>query len=56
MPPSCWKYVHCVISMPSHQTSQPRPQAPSVGLLPVVLDEPYVVRSRSIPIAASDSK
>ena len=30
-PPTCWKYVNCVISMPSHQTSQPRPHAPSVG-------------------------
>ena len=30
-PPSCWKYVNCVISIPSHQTSQPSPQAPTVG-------------------------
>lgn len=32
MPPTCWKYVNCVTSMPLSQTSQPRPQAPSVGL------------------------
>jgi hypothetical protein len=25
---TCWKYVNCVISMPSIQTSQPNPQAP----------------------------
>ena len=32
-----------MISIPSIQTSQPRPQAPSVGALPVVLDEADVV-------------
>ena len=32
MPPTCWKYVNCVTSMPLSQTSQPRPQAPRVGL------------------------
>ena len=31
MPPACWKYVNCVISMPSMTTCQPTPQAPSVG-------------------------
>src|SRR5215204_620976 len=30
MPPSCWKYVNWVISIPSSQTSQPSPQAPRV--------------------------
>ena len=32
--------------MPSHQHSQPSPQAPSVGDLPVVLDEADVVQRR----------
>ena len=32
--------------MPSHQTSQPRPQAPSGRALPVVLDEADVVQLR----------
>ena len=33
-----------MISRPSSQTSQPRPQAPVAGFGPVVLDEPDVVR------------
>ena len=43
MPPTCWKYVNWLISWPSSHTCQPRPQAPSVGRLPVVLDEAHVV-------------
>ena len=43
IPPSCWKYVNWVICIPSSQTSQPRPHAPSVGCSPVVLDEARVV-------------
>ena len=31
IPPACWKYVNCVISIPSMTTCQPTPQAPSVG-------------------------
>src|SRR3990172_8314942 len=31
MPPACWKYVNCVISMPFSQTSHPIPHAPRVG-------------------------
>src|SRR5437016_922292 len=33
MPATCWKYVNCVTSIPSAQTSQPRPQAPTVARL-----------------------
>src|SRR4029453_10586228 len=43
IPPSCWKYVNWVISIPSSQTSQPSPQGPERRLPPVVLEEPRVV-------------
>ena len=51
---SCWKYVHCVTSVPSSQTSQPSPQAPIVGASQLSSTRRISCLARSTPMASSE--
>jgi len=51
-----WKYVYCVISCPSIQTSQPRPQAPSAGCSQLSSTKRISCLAGSMPKAMSESR
>ena len=56
MPPTCWKYVNCVTSMPSIQTSHPVPQAPSVGPSQLSSTKRVSCAAGSMPMASSERR
>ncbi len=56
IPPACWKYVNCVISIPSSSTCHPTPHAPRVGDSQLSSSNRMSCRVRSSPIARSESR